>query len=162
MEEGSRRRTALRRVNSVYEEINEDTVRDYVLVRRLDRPKTHWSFPVIIILVGIVCSVLTAFFLYEIVDGPARTLACVLSVLIWCSVVAKPLCIELVRCYQRYANESVRRCCLCMPTCSEYALLVLKRYWLPIALFKIYRRLFHTCRGGKYKIDLPYKIRSKS
>ncbi len=137
----------------------ESTVRDYVLVRGLNRPKTHWSLPIIIILIGAVLSMLTALLFVWLFRVQAPAFIYIASVLIWVSILLKPFSIELVRCYQRYANERVRRCCLCMPTCSEYALLVLKRYWLPVALFKIYRRLFHTCSGTTYKIDLPYKKR---
>lgn len=135
----------------------ESVVKDYVLVRKLERPKTHWLCPVIMIFISALCSILTAFLFIWIFDGQAQTYICIASILVWTGIILKPLCIALVRCYQHYANESVRRCCLCMPTCSEYALLVLKRYWLPVALFKIYKRIFCTCRGTTYKIDLPYK-----
>lgn len=60
----------------------------------------------------------------------------------------------LVRCYQRYASEKTRRRCICKPSCSEYALLVLDKYFLFVAIYKIYYRLVYTCKG-KYKVDQP-------
>lgn len=41
------------------------------------------------------------------------------------------------------------------PTCSEYAILALKKYGLVKGLYKIYIRLFKTCRGIEYGIDYP-------
>ena len=70
-------------------------------------------------------------------------------------LIAKHLCIKLVECYQHYAKEETRRKCLCMPTCSEYAIAVLKKYCLVIALCKIHKRLFKTCKDGIYKKDPP-------
>lgn len=60
----------------------------------------------------------------------------------------------IVKCHQRYAPDYIRRRCKCKPSCSEYALLALDKYILPIALIKIYNRLKHTCRGD-YKVDYP-------
>lgn len=61
----------------------------------------------------------------------------------------------LVKIYQRYAPESLRRQCTCMPTCSEYALLALQKYIWPKALMLIIRRVAYTCQEPGYKIDYP-------
>ena len=37
----------------------------------------------------------------------------------------------------------------------EYAILALKKYGLVKGLYKIYIRLFKTCRGIEYGIDYP-------
>ncbi|KAA5217934.1 membrane protein insertion efficiency factor YidD [Bacteroides finegoldii] len=63
--------------------------------------------------------------------------------------------IGIVKLYQRYAPEETRRKCLYKPTCSEYAILALKKYGLVKGLYKIYIRLFKTCRGIEYGIDYP-------
>lgn len=63
--------------------------------------------------------------------------------------------IKTVECYQHYAKEITRRKCLCVPSCSEYAILCLKKYELIHALLKIRKRLFVTCKGFEYKIDNP-------
>lgn len=63
--------------------------------------------------------------------------------------------IKVVECYQHYATEETRRRCLCVPSCSEYAILCFKKYGLLKALLKIRKRLYVTCRGADYKIDWP-------
>ena len=49
--------------------------------------------------------------------------------------------IKAVECYQHYAKEETRRKCLCVPSCSEYAILCLKKYELIKALLKIKKRI---------------------
>ncbi len=63
--------------------------------------------------------------------------------------------IKVVECYQHYAKEETRRRCLCVPSCSEYAILCLERFCLIKALLKIRKRLYITCQGSDYKIDWP-------
>ena len=63
--------------------------------------------------------------------------------------------IKAVECYQHYAKEATRRNCLCIPSCSEYAILCLKKYELIHSLFKIIKRLFVTCKGFDYIVDNP-------
>lgn len=63
--------------------------------------------------------------------------------------------VKVVECYQHYAKESTRRKCLCVPSCSEYAILCLKKYELFYSLLKIRKRLFVTCKGFDYIIDSP-------
>ena len=66
--------------------------------------------------------------------------------------------ILLVKYYQRRAKAETRRRCLCVPSCSEYAVLSLKKifplFW---ALLKIRKRLFVTCKGKEYIVDFPTK-----
>jgi putative component of membrane protein insertase Oxa1/YidC/SpoIIIJ protein YidD len=68
---------------------------------------------------------------------------------------AKKLLITAVELYQHYAPEDVRRRCILMPTCSEYAILALRKYNVIKGLYKIYLRLTRTCRGGDYRMDYP-------
>ena len=70
--------------------------------------------------------------------------------------------IGAIKLYQHYADEDVRRRCVCKPTCSEYAIIVLKKYGVLIGLYKIYIRLFKTCFGTVYKIDEPTLFRKKN
>jgi len=63
----------------------------------------------------------------------------------------------LIRYYQKTAKEETRRRCKCVPSCSDYAILTLKRIFpLAWAIAKIRKRLFVTC-NGEYKIDFPIK-----
>lgn len=65
--------------------------------------------------------------------------------------------VKTIRCYQHYAKEKTRRRCMCIPSCSDYAIGTLKHFPLIIAFIKIYKRLFKTCKGEMYLIDKPYK-----
>ena len=66
--------------------------------------------------------------------------------------------IQLVKCYQHYAKEETRRRCMCVPSCSEYAIICLKRLFpLSFALIKIRIRLYKTCKGEDCKLDFPFK-----
>ena len=62
--------------------------------------------------------------------------------------------IVLIKCYQHYGTDDIRSTCKCLPSCSEYSILALKKYPLLIAFFKIYKRLNKTC-DGTYKEDYP-------
>lgn len=70
-------------------------------------------------------------------------------------IALKSALIGAIRLYQRYAPERIRRKCLCKPTCSEYAILVLQKYGVIRGIYKIYIRLFKKCRGRTYQIDEP-------
>lgn len=70
-------------------------------------------------------------------------------------IMLKRAMIGVIHLYQRYAPEDIRRRCLLKPTCSEYAILVLQKYGVIRGTWKIYVRLFKTCRGRTYMIDEP-------
>ncbi len=66
--------------------------------------------------------------------------------------------IQTIKCYQHYAKEETRKRCMCVPSCSEYAIICLGRIFpLIIALNKIRIRLYKTCKGEDYKLDFPFK-----
>lgn len=67
----------------------------------------------------------------------------------------KKAVIGCIKLYQHYAPEEIRRRCLFKPTCSEYAILAIKKYGLIIGLVKTYSRLFKKCKGNIYRIDYP-------
>lgn len=85
--------------------------------------------------------------------------ASILSFVLYIIGVAESFCrlvaIKIVECYQHYASEATRRKCKCVPSCSEYAILCLKKYELIYALLKIRKRLFVTCKGFDYILDNP-------
>ena len=85
----------------------------------------------------------------------AVSILIVMGVIIVVFMIAlKKIATICVECYQHYAPQEYRRLCLCKPTCSEYALLVLKEYNLIKAICLIYVRLKRTCKDT-YKIDFP-------
>ena len=61
--------------------------------------------------------------------------------------------IWFVRVYQHYAKSETRLRCLMVPSCSEYAIMALKKYGAIVGSYKSIKRLFR-CRppGG---IDYP-------
>lgn len=63
-----------------------------------------------------------------------------------------------IKIYQRYTKEDIRRRCICLPSCSEYSIICLRKIFpLAFALLKIKKRLFNTCKGEKYILDYPIK-----
>ncbi len=134
----------------------QQEVQAYVQNKPLIKPKTN----IITILLIIFCyggfSYLTAFGSVSLFHIKFRIpLVYIASFSISFLYIARLLCIKLVECYQHYAKEETRRKCLCKPTCSEYAIIVLRKDILLVALFKIAKRLFKTCKGGIYKKDEP-------
>ncbi len=59
-----------------------------------------------------------------------------------------------IRLYQRYAPENVRGRCAMTPTCSEYAVLAIRRYGILRGSLMTYRRLRYRCDGTP-TIDYP-------
>lgn len=135
----------------------QQCIKDYIKEHSLLRPKTTvFTVLVMVLLYGIVCGSASLAVIHFIRGFEAWKIIFILLVwLIPLLCFSRYFLIKLVECYQHYAKESTRRKCLCKPTCSEYAIAVLKKYPLVIALPKIRRRLFKTCKGGFYKIDLP-------
>lgn len=133
----------------------------YVQSRNLTRPKTKkweviFSFAMLLILIVIVFLVCINIKLCIIGKTLFLFLACILLV----ELHLRFCLLQLVKCYQHYAREEVRRRCLCIPSCSEYAMISLRKYPLIIALLKIKKRLYKTCDGEAYKLDFPCKKRN--
>ena len=136
------------------EEIEREEAKQYVLTKILERPKTNVFSIIFLFLIYISVSVGTGFFIKYIVGYKNEALVFVGVFLIYFIVFLRVFCIVAVKAYQHYAKEERRRKCVCKPTCSEYAIAVLKKYPVFIALHKIRVRLFKTCKDD-YKIDLP-------
>lgn len=135
--------------------------RAYVLERELPRPHTTWPMPLLFLAVVVVLGVAIGRGICLLLESNTASWPFSRPLLrigaIFCSLLcaSRPFAILCIRCYQHYAPENIRRCCMCKPTCSEYAILVMKRYCLFKALRLIYIRLFRTCTGKNYKIDFP-------
>lgn len=153
----------------------QDLAERYVLKRPLVRPDTDLKKAVICVSLFMVITALTGLgmlFLSSWVGisssfassvaafrAESPLLFYVLFFLSWyliCGLFAARFAvIGAVRLYQHYAPEEVRRRCLMMPTCSEYCILVVKKYGVIIGLILAWYRLFFKCRGNIYSIDLP-------
>jgi len=127
--------------------------------RELKRPKTKkWQVVLLLSFVPVMIpgAVLLSVFL-KISLFMKITLS-LLSILFIIEIYLRFCLIQVVKCYQHYAKDETRRRCLCIPSCSEYAALSLKRIFpLTLALLKIRKRLYVTCDGEEYKVDFPCK-----
>lgn len=76
------------------------------------------------------------------------------AIIVFCAVLRLTL-IGIVHLYQHYAPEAMRRRCFCMPSCSEYMILAIRKYGPILGTCKGIKRLVSTCDGECYKIDYP-------
>ena len=128
----------------------------YIQQRPLPRPKTT----IITVLAWIFIYLFISFFIAVAVNYAFRIanykwLAYLVSYTAFAFLFLKKICIKSIECYQRYAKEETRRKCVCIPSCSEYSIAVLKKYNIFKALNKIRIRLFKTCGGYGYVHDEP-------
>ncbi|MCD7724928.1 MAG: membrane protein insertion efficiency factor YidD [Clostridiales bacterium] len=150
-------------------------VERYVLERELERPDTDvkkaakyvCGFAVISVAssiasfhvfrwLGIFALLPDSFIQFQTKHSTAFcVLYCVIVVAVMGLLSLKRAVIGVVRLYQHYAPEDIRRRCLFKPTCSEYAILAIKKYGLVIGLLKAYIRVVYKCRGNIYRIDYP-------
>ena len=115
-----------------------------------------WFVKYIIMTVGIIAylpsNVQTFCYEYPFLSN---TILCAIIVFVELIFCFKYMAIGAVKLYQHYAPEEIRRRCLFMPTCSEYAILAIRKYGGVIGLLKTYFRLVYLCRGNIYRIHYP-------
>lgn len=147
----------------------------YVLERELKRPDTDvkkavkyiCGFTIISVVFAVVSfhllqrlgifALLPDFFIQFQTQHPSIfcVLYCSVFVIFMGLLTLKKAAIGAIKLYQHYAPEDIRRRCLFKPTCSEYAILAIKKYGLIIGLIKTYIRVIYKCRGNIYRIDYP-------
>lgn len=169
----------LARNTSTFEEIpsqfEQDIAEAYVCNREILRPNLNFftAFKHILLAIGltfllslVLYKVLNAFSVFsflptEIQKGQQENpkfflLLFFLSLMLLVFVLfLRKILIGIVKLYQHYASEDVRRRCLFKPTCSEYTILVLQKHGVIFGLYKAYIRIFKKCRGNIYRIDFP-------
>lgn len=130
-----------------------------VSARVLQRPNTSKAEVVLLlVMVPPLLSVPVLFFFFARLRIVVRSIILFFGIILVHEAYLRFCLIQAVKCYQHYANEETRRRCLCIPSCSDYAILSLKTVFpLIIALFKIRKRLYVTCDGVEYKVDFPSK-----
>ena len=124
--------------------------------RLLARPKTnafHITFLAVLFFVIIIA---LCMILLQIDNLLIKAISITISLSIFAELYLRFLGLKIVECYQHYAREDTRRRCLCIPSCSEYAILCFKKYEFIFALMKIKKRLLVTCTGNVFIIDFPY------
>ena len=136
-----------------------ELVFNYVRKRTLTRPSITYKKAIQITLVffciTIICSITIYFLLFSLGLNIPILLFLLIFYLVVFLFVAKKMSIGIIQLYQHYAPDSIRRKCMLMPTCSEYGIIVLNKYGFFIGWFKIFRRLFFTCKSSVYFIDEP-------
>jgi putative component of membrane protein insertase Oxa1/YidC/SpoIIIJ protein YidD len=134
-----------------YSEIQAE-VTDYVMQRPLHRPRINRFLAIVIFLTDVGLALALSFLIGNLFS--ITKYIALIFVFIFVHTL-RLLGIVFVKCYQHHASEKRRRRCLCMPTCSEYAILCFKKYIFVYAIIKIRKRLYVTCKGEDYKIDWP-------
>jgi len=136
-------------------EAEQNEAWEYVCKRELERPDINVIriiiYAVLFICAVVVCTFFTSFLFRNIHAGlllPGYTI-------LGLALFSKRIIICLVRLYQCYAPERIRRKCLFKPTCSEYMIMALEKYGLFKGLYKSIYRLFFKCKGFHYSIDYP-------
>jgi len=124
--------------------------------RPLNRPKTNCKHVIVLSTVDLMaCFLIVVLIVVFQKDLFKRIILFTSFFFLYFEIVLKQFCIKAVECYQHYAKESTRRRCICVPSCSEYAILSLKKYCFLKAIFKIRNRLKYTCLGLEYVEDYP-------
>ena len=134
----------------------QDRLFDYQNSRVLTRPKT--KIIDVVMLVTAYLSVMAFFVVLNVkisVPYYYKIPVSIISYWLISEFSLRYIGIKIVECYQHYAKEETRRRCICVPSCSEYAIACFKKYELIKALIKIRKRLTVTCKGIIYKIDDP-------
>lgn len=152
----------------------QDVAAAYVNERRLYRPATRLRhaitfastfLAVTVCLSGLILLALRYTALAPWVSSSSGVTAhvpvlAILSLYGLVSILAIGICgrfivIGIIRLYQHYAPEQIRRRCLFKPTCSEYAILAVLRYGVVLGGVKTFVRLRRRCNGTIYRIDYP-------
>ncbi len=130
----------------------QDAAARYVLLRPLPRPKTDWKRAIRWVFLWLLLN--SAIFVgLLLLTGNARIswAALLLSGILSLRFAA----VGAIRLYQRYASERTRRRCLFQPTCSEYAILAVRKYGAVVGLAMSAHRVLRRCRGSVFRIDYP-------
>lgn len=136
----------------------------YKRYRRLARPKTSiFEFLALIMVIAISSLGVSAFITFifrnmAVVEEKILFNNCFYLwryiFIIFLALSAKNITIMSILLYQSYASEYTRRRCMCMPSCSVYALMVLRKFNYIKAIILIYKRI-RRCARPQCIIDYP-------
>jgi len=168
-------------VQQILAEWEQDVAEIYVNDRRLVRPNTNiktaliwvsifvlvtgvlaWIIHYVFISVGIVACFPS--YIQEFCHAHnfnVMVMICAFVIIVESLFCFKYAVIGMIKLYQHYAPEEIRRRCLFMPTCSEYAIMAVRKYGGIIGLCKTYYRLVYLCSGNIYKIHYPWDKKLK-
>ncbi len=121
-------------------------------INRLERPIISWRTVLIKAAQHLVFILLGGYFLSPITGTSIYKILLLLTTL---TIIMKldRISIFLIRCYQRYAHAELRLRCCFTPSCSEYAILSIKKYGWIISIPNVANRLYRC--GREKGIDYP-------
>lgn len=117
----------------------------------LNRPKMHYTKPVIALIVYMVQLFLLCLIPYG--EWWIRVIVLAVYTVAYMSFIAKRAVIWMVHLYQNLASDETRLKCVFEPSCSEYMILAVKKYGVVRGVFKGIKRL-RRC-GHEHGIDYP-------
>lgn len=124
--------------------------------RRIERPDVSWSAALarsfILIIIAIAAAIAAAAIWPESATAAPVAFESALAAAFLATM--RSNAILAIRLYQRYAPEQVRRRCMMLPTCSDYAIMAIRRHGTLRGLAMTRRRLLHRC-DGTFTIDYP-------
>ncbi len=134
---------------------DEKDPRSVAYVRVLKRPKISWWRICLATLLPVLLAVLLAIGIYHRTADRFLSWICpIAALLLYAIVFAKRAALCLVRIYQRYAPDRVRNKCRYEPSCSEYAILAIRKYGLIRGVGKSIKRL-KRCNINGGGIEYP-------
>jgi len=134
-----------------YIEKETPLVEEFIPHNPLNRPKMHYTKPIIALLVYIVQFALICFIPYDAWWLTLITLVAYSAV--YFAVIAKRTIIWMVHLYQNLASDETRKKCVFEPSCSEYMILAVQKYGVIKGVCKGINRL-HRC-GLERGVDYP-------
>ena len=114
---------------SLYKESEENNPKSIYFKRVLVRPSISLIETLFNILIPLLLVFIMAFLLRLLTDNPYIYILCpILLLVIYCIIRLKSIVIWCVKCYQRFAPDSVRNKCRFVPSCSEYMIKGIEKY----------------------------------
>lgn len=124
-------------------------------VRKLNRPTINWLkiffYSILPILLSVVLFVLFRSFGLSVM---LSSLVSIAVFLIYIVFAIKPAVVCCIKIYQRYAPDRIRNKCRFEPSCSEYMLIVIRKYGLIKGVKKGIHRL-KRCNVNDGGFDFP-------
>ena len=129
---------------------------EYQNKRIINRPPTTIATALARMILFVICIVAISLIIRILIHSNNIKFCDILLAIFFLSVLvfAKRILILSIELYQHYASDEMRRRCVCQPSCSDYAIMALKKYNVVKAIRLIYKRL-ERCYGNELIIDYP-------
>ena len=137
----------------------QELLKELITNRKIERPSIKMGCIAFLSLIFILCVIFVIWlFTTTKLNEFYKWIAFFMFLIFFFEAYLRFVLVQIIKLYQRYAKEEIRRRCKCLPSCSEYAIISLcKIFPLVVAIIKIKNRLFNTCSPIKYTLDYPIK-----